>query len=266
MIVVVSDLHAGSVAGLLPPGITIDGGNEVKLNRRQLYLNACWKDFIKRARAGCGKQKPHLVINGDMVQGLHPDKDGELALPSDLSQEQAAVMLLEPLIEALDPRDIWVIKGTEFHDAVGGRSAEQVAVTLGARKDEDTGKRSFWQLWLRDDGKLYQFTHHASTAKGNPATPMQHELSEALSNHDHQGFPLADMQVRSHVHRFRVVPTYDGDRWIMTTPAWQLQTAFGFKKDPNWLPQIGGVLLWVDGDNVRWNPIRYPFPKPRIYQ
>lgn len=263
MIVVVSDLHVGAESALLPPGFKT-GSNEVVLNKRQRYLHACWLDFIVQVGQRCGKQKPHLVINGDLVQGAHPDKDGQLSLSTDVDQGLAVKQVLAPLLKIVNREAVFVIKGTEFHDAAGGKFAEDVAESIGARIDPDTGRRSRWGLWLEHEGKLGFYTHHASTAKGNPGTPMQRELQLALENKHKHGWPVPDYQVRSHVHKHRVVGDYDDERHIITTPAWQLHTAYGYKKDPLWLPDIGGLLLWVEDDNVRWKAIRYPFPKPRI--
>jgi len=74
----ISDLHAGSAYGLLPPNFAKYDGTLQPPNAGQQYLWECWKDFCERAH----RFKPDFIVhNGDAVEGPQRKSNGyELCL------------------------------------------------------------------------------------------------------------------------------------------------------------------------------------------
>ena len=182
------------------------------------------------------------------------------ALPKD--QRRAAVKCLEPLLKVVDRKNVWVVRGPGFHDGLAGMDAVAIGETIGAREWED-GQSAGWVLWLEHQGKLFHFTHHINPSSVYPQTPMMRQMTEAKINFVDNGFPIPDVQVRSHVHNFNVATDGEG-RWLFTTPCFQLRSEYSVKKIPMSVPDIGALMLWVEGDEIRWQSVRYPLAKPKI--
>jgi hypothetical protein len=171
---------------------------------------------------------------------------------------RAAAQVVEPLIDRAAKTHL--IRGTEFHDGTGGADAEQFASMIGAYVDPDIKQYSHWTLNLILDGKRFAFAHHTAVTMVYHATPPAREWREAKEQYADLGAPIPDVIVRSHVHRWGIFPDTQG-RLYFTTPAWQLKNAYGYRRRPLYLPDIGGLILWVDNGEVRWEKRIYPIPQ-----
>src|SRR5467141_3428442 len=91
----VSDLHCGSIYGLLPPSFETFEGVLRLPNPGQEYLWRCWDDFTNRA----GRFSPDfIIVNGDLLDGMQQkNKGSELALNAPFDQSRAAVETLRLL-------------------------------------------------------------------------------------------------------------------------------------------------------------------------
>lgn len=254
-IVVVSDLHVNSTVGLYPPNLILEDGGEYRQNRLQQWLWKNWLAFCKAA-----PRDAIVVINGDAVQGIHPSRDSQIVTTSAKDQARAAVAVLEPLIA--NAKAIYVTRGTEYHDATGGADIEAISKDIGAAMNPSTGQYSRWELWLNVGGVLFNFAHHISVAPTYPATPLAKEIIRAKLNQVDCGYPIPDVIVRSHVHQYKAFP--DGERWVITTPAWQLKTAYIYKKNPLAVPDIGGLVFHIENKRATWQAHRYKLPLPQI--
>ena len=157
--------------------------------------------------------------------------------------------------------DVYITRGSGFHDGKVGERAEQIAREIGAR--EVDGARSSWEHWIEWREKPIYATHHTSTAAVYPLTPLQREMREARERAV-GGWLLPDIDIRSHVHRCSAIQDNAG-RWIVTAPAWQLATAFSHKVAPAKLPSIGGLVITLDEENqIQVKRKRYNLPLPTV--
>lgn len=256
MIAVVSDTHVNSRFGLWPRDFVMKEGDQHLLNPFQKWLLEKWEDYVKAMPNGCT-----LVINGDLVQGVHPTREIDIITPSALDMRRATVRLFEPLVEKA--KEVYVTRGTPWHGGVGEQDTESVAEDLGAVRDEETGQYTQWELWLSHEGKLFHFAHHLSFAPVYPLTPMQREMTNAKILAVDAGYPMPDVVVRSHRHQFKVYP--DGDRYLFVTPAWQLKTDYVWQRNPMSLPSIGGMFIKVVAQGrIEYYTKLYPLPKPKV--
>jgi len=264
-ILCVSDLHAGSIFGLLPDDFETSDGVEVKLNPGQRYLLECWKHALGLAR----ELKPDaIIVNGDVIDGLqHAQHGTELKLPLLFDQRGAAIELLKPL-SSLAP--MYFVQGTEYHDCKAGASMEAVAEDLhGVRySGMGTGKFSKEVLDLDIDGVVINVAHGISVATGfYRATPLDREgIWSALAGKDGK-MPKADAVIRAHAHNF--VHVEHASKHIIQMPCWELQTRYMRKNSVyRMLPDIGFIWLEVRPEDKRngQDPITvrkqlYPLPK-----
>lgn len=260
-IIVVSDLQCGSTYGLCPEEVSLLEGGKYRQNRIQRWLWVRWLDFCKWSKAQGEKV---IVINGDWVQGIHPQRDISIISPSREVQKNVALDTIEPLLD--DPKivGVFVTRGTEFHDGPSGEDIEGLAKEIGAKRNE-LGKYSSWALWFQLEGKLIHFTHHIGMAPVYPTTPPASQWRLVKQMFADKGQSVPDVMVRSHIHRWGVFPdTSDGPlRFMFTMPGWQVVTPYVYKRNPLSLPDIGGMALWVEDDQIRFQDRRYAFPQPR---
>jgi hypothetical protein len=228
-------------------------------NMGQKWLHECYKDMVERIRDL--KPAPIVVANGDMIQGVNR-QDGQLISNNLADQVRAAETLLAPIVEASER--FYMVRGTEWHDGRAAEDVESLARALGAIKDPDTEQSTWWELYLDLGGPVIHCAHHVgvSSVPWYEATvPLRDtllQLSE-LSRFYGPEAPNLRMVVRSHRHRFISVFA-PPDLQTVVTPAWQLRTAFAYKKAASMLPQIGWVLAVWDGEDIVLKPRIYSLP------
>lgn len=249
-IVVVSDLHAGSFYGLLPPSFTTYEGVVKALNPGQEYLWQCWTDFTDRISH---YNIDAVLVNGDVVDGPQRRSEGaELSLPAPQDQVKAAMRTLRLLQNRAGAAKWYFTQGTPYHVANFGQYEEQVASELDAQRFFSVGVGDLCRevLWLDVEGVIIEAAHHISVSTGfYRLTALDREMQwSALSAKDAtKGVPKADLVIRSHVHYFS--SGEHASKQGVTTPCWQLQTRYMRKASVGrMMPDIGGLIIEVDGE------------------
>lgn len=269
-VVTISDLHVGSTMGICPPSVqTKDNGtytgNEFQQTLYKYWVHF-WSEFVPAMTKGAKKRV--LVINGDIIDGIHHNTVNILS-NSWAVQEQAAIEHLLA-IRKLCPvkiNEIYVVKGTEVHTGPAGESEDRIARAIGAVPNE-IGDYADYQWRLDVDGVLFQFAHHigvTSSAAYESSAPMR-ELVAAMIEASQWGLKLPNVLVRSHRHRFIEVPIVNdcGRIRAVITPSWQLRTPHVEKIDRMRMPHIGGIVFRVDGGKVETCEKLYKLPQPAI--
>lgn len=251
-IIVVSDIHAGSKFGLMPPEIILDEGTVVKQSFLQEKLWSMWREFNDVFVPEWTRGEEYIIVNnGDTIDGDHHDTDTIITRNLN-DQVKIAQMILEP--EVLKPKckGYYQIRGTEAHVGKSGRAEEQLAKLLNAVPFIQDKHESYsrWDLWLElGKGSLIHFSHHVSGTQSASyeSTGVYKELVEAFNEAGRWGDRPPDVVVRSHRHRQMEIriPTKRGYGIVFTTPAWQLKTPFTYKLGLGRAstPQIGGYLI-----------------------
>jgi hypothetical protein len=248
--IVVSDLHCGSIYGLLPPNFETFEGVPRTQNPGQQYLWQCWCDFIRRAR---DFHPDFVIVNGDCVDGSQYRNEGaELALLDWRDQRLAAVACLQQLRNYVGKKaKFYFTQGTPYHVGHYGDAEENIAESLDAERYQSvgTGRLCREVLWLDVDGVLIEAAHHITPSIGfYRLTALDREGQwSALSAKDAtKGVPKSDILIRSHVHYF--AHAEHASKQIVTTPCWQLQTRYMRKASVHRMhPDIGGLMLEIDG-------------------
>ncbi len=271
-ILVLSDLHCGSIFGLLPPGVATSDGRVTTLNAPQEYL--WWRWDVSLPQELRTRHIDYVVVNGDVIDGRQDKRMGtELALPVFADQAAAAEIALRQLRKkaGLESAQWLFIQGTEYHDGCSGREVEVVARALSAARYTGlgVGYMSHEVLDLEPIGTntIINFAHGTSVATGfYRTTPADREgIWSALAGKEGK-MPKADAVVRAHAHNF--VHVEHASKHIVIGPCWQLQTRYMRRHSVyRMIPDIGVFLLHVDGkakldgrDPIRVEKILYDLP------
>lgn len=269
-LIIVADLHCGSHAGLCPPsGYALENGGCYKPNSGQLYTWLAWEHFWTRFVPGAtqGCTTLGLAINGDIVEGVHHRLSNIISTDWE-TQEMAGLKVINSITKLWPAcQDIpkFVVRGTETHGDTNDASEERIAKTIKAEPNA-IGEYSRWQWWINIKNSVVQLVHHISLGKN----ALRNEIELACKEAGKNGFAMPDVMVRSHAHRFDVLPVSraNGNRiTALVTPGWQLRTPYMERMDRITLPQIGGVVLVFEENKScsYWEKI-YQLPQPQIYQ
>lgn len=249
IVMVLSDLHVGSTVGLWPEGFVSNEGNLIGQNKFQEWLWECWEDMLKWSDKIISKQPFELVLNGDLVDGIH-HKTLQVMTPDPGDQVDAVKAVLEPL--AASAARLHLIKGTECHT----RNDEvRIGRALNGSKDPSTGQHAWDSLDLRVNGVLYNFMHHIGTTARSYLEASAHSI--ALGNLSHtrarakQSVP--DIIVRGHRHRHGIWD--DGNQMSVITGAWQGLTRYGHKVVPGAICQPSAVIFDHRGQEAGEPPL-----------
>lgn len=267
--VVVSDIHCGSIYGILPAQFTTFDGIELAQVPGQVYLWECWNDFCRRVS---DFNPDFCIVNADCVDGPQRKNQGsELCLRAPQDQADAAIQTLKILRGSMREEAKWYFtQGTPYHVGEFGAEEERIAVALNAAPywSVGTGRYCREVLWLNVEGVIVEAAHHIAPSGGfYRMTSLDREAQwAAMSGKDStKGVPKSRILIRSHVHYFGHVEHASKD--IVTTPCWQLQTRFMRKNSIHRMhPDIGGVFIEIDGSTgqVRIEKEIYNLPPVQV--
>lgn len=232
-----SDLHIGSTVGLWPENFVSNEGNLIGQNKFQAWLWECWKDMLKWSTTIIGKDQFELVLNGDLVDGIH-HKTLQVMTPDPSDQCEAVKMVLEPLIAKASRTHF--IKGTECHT----RNDEiRLGKFLKGTRDPLTGQHAWDTLDLEVNGTLYNFAHHISATSRSYLEASAHSIMLGNLSHSRArtGKAIPKVMVRAHRHRHGV--WNDGNQLSAICGAWQGLTRYGYRVVPDAVPQPSAIIF-----------------------
>ena len=238
-VVVISDIHAGSVYGLLPPNFVSMEGNTIHQNAIQQWLWQNWMAWQGEwwdTNIGDGSDVL-LIVNGDSTEGVHHGTK-EIISPDPTDHRMAAFHILQPLAERCE--HVIIIEGTECHT---NNMEHTLAHDLAAIKPNGKNKSAFGVLHLEVHGTRCFFAHHISaTARVYLEASA---LSIALRNVQLEAISVGQKPPRvcgfAHRHRMGYYRAHDALSFV--TPPWQAVTRFGRKVVPAARCVPGVVLL-----------------------
>lgn len=178
-LIIFSDIHCGSNVGLAPPGIMLEEGGEVKLNKVQALLWTWWRCWWDEFLPPLCKHRQRVIIcNGDAVEG--EKNPAGLMAPDMADQRKIAVALLSAEIKKRDI--VYLIRGTEAHTGGSGQHEESIAQALDLPLDPLTQQYSIYRLWRRVNGVLFSIAHHVGVSQSpvSEATALTSELVKAM--------------------------------------------------------------------------------------
>lgn len=249
-LIVVSDLHVGCQVGLVRKcGAALDGGGKYMPNIVQQQMWAWWLEFWKWAERAVKGEEFGVVINGDVMDGIHHDSCTQWA-QNLADQAEEAYQVLAPIVDRCNGK-FYIIRGTEAHTGKSGQEEEKLASRLGAipTKAGQYARNELWKWVGENKASLVHIQHHIGTtgSQAFESTALHKELVEAWTEAARWGIRPPDAIVRSHRHRNLTdkAPAKNGSAWVSVTPGWQGKTPFTFRiaGARQTQPQFGGLLV-----------------------
>ena len=225
-IVVLSDLHVGSLYGLCPTHYF----NE-HTNAFQRWAIDRWRDFTLEY-----KYPDYLVLNGDIIDGPGKKDPTVLCITDSTNQVEAAADLILPLVGK--NTIIYGVSGSGYHYGKGtGFDGDRQVTEKLIEQSKAKGKhyREEFGLDLSKYGMKSITFHHKAKNVNTEANITFKKAYKTLA-------PRVEMIVASHLHRKLLLT--DGVA-ICHTPCWEWETDFMSYVDP---VDIGSTIIYVDVD------------------
>lgn len=246
-VLVVSDLHVGSIYGLWPPDFILSDGRKMSWASHQGDLWRSWEMFLKDITP---RQFAAVVINGDVIDGRQQAQWGTEAMTASMKDQRAAAASILWRLKDTVGRTVpmYFVQGTEYHDSKAGDEAEAVAEMLEATPAPEgigPGQFSRQVINLEFSGTILNFSHGISVSGGlyRATSPDREGVWSALAGKEGK-IPQADAVIRSHAHYY--VHVEHSSKHIVITPCWELQTGYMRKHSVyRMLPDLGAVIVHV---------------------
>jgi hypothetical protein len=248
-ILLLSDLHVGSVYGLWPEGMTEEDpqNGEVKgipptnVNQK---IGSHWDLMLKSVR----ETPPEVVIwNGDLIEGPQDFERGKGLLTRNIDlQEAACIKMIQSVRDAAPDAVFYFTAGTGYHQRSDGHSVDRhIAAHFNAEFGnelviEECGIRIFARHVISSSSSTWQYM---ATAPGREHLLLYVNKGKEDEPGEEKYGPI-DVAVFSHRHQFVVVGFPSGI--ALVTPCWQSKTPYAsVRKGLMGVPDIGWVFLEV---------------------
>jgi len=247
VVAVVGDTHIGGYTALSLHEWEMDTG-EVYQDGTPIYqtysatvaqdwLYECWKDYWRHVWNLSRGHRLVVVHLGDVVDGNHHRT--VQAMPNLGDQESMAVEIMLPVVNMADRA--WILRGTEAHAGEAAQSEVRIAKQLGVPCS--------WEVLLDIDGLIVDCAHHGragrrphtSAAAGMAAEAIHNAVTDVLPR------PIPRYVFRGHNHLIDDSGEKIATTRAISTPSWQLRTAFGYRVAAGRRSDIGGVIVLPDG-------------------
>jgi DNA polymerase II small subunit/DNA polymerase delta subunit B len=260
-IVVISDMHVGSVFGLMPEGYRnmnkkTGESSYVSLSDSQKTLYDHWLSMCQNAQ----RVKPEaIIINGDVIDGTHRKNEGRnVILTSPKDQIDASVELLSKLPKSI-PK--FFTQGTSYHVDGVQPAEEYIADEFNAEFGPDllvekAGLRCHCAHWTNSSSSSWQYW----------TTPIARDSMLLSLNKAEDKYGPVDLAIRSHRHTYTYVDFTSSGGVI--TPCWQMRTEFAALKNIITPPEVGYLVIhnmgtsdngkksiWIDKSGFIKNPL-----------
>lgn len=240
-ILLLSDLHVGSLWGLWPPDFETDDPRSdtnkliFRQNQTQKKLWAHWKEMINVLN--WDKPVECIIFNGDLIDGQQRRNIGRETVTSRLDvQTEAAIEIIETLPDV--PK--YFTQGTEYHSLPDGSPVEAyIAKQCNGEFGDDL---------LIDECGIRLHVGHPITVSSSSwqyrTTPLARDLLLLALNAAEERYGKVNVVVRSHAHYF-CTAGFSSQIGIIT-PCWQTRTPYAVKKNFITPPDIGYVILRIE--------------------
>lgn len=252
VLAVVSDVHCGSTLAACPPeGVKLDDGGKYLPSKLQSWIWGNWCDYWNAIGAFTKQHEAdlYIVLNGDSFEGGPHHGTTQIVSANPEVQAYLADRIFG-VPRALNPKHLFIVRGTESHVGPSGSTEEAFARSIRAEKDAESERWSWWHLRVTVYGVRCDFQHHPSTSGNLPWTRPQAAQRLAFriwSEHKLRDFEAPHYAFRSHRHVF----SDSGDAYpvrAIITPAWQAKTAFAHKVAADSIADIGGLAVIIQPD------------------
>jgi hypothetical protein len=252
-IIVLPDTHCNSQLGLCSPNWLFE------LNDLQKLLHQCYIKIVKKA-SGLKERGWTLVsaLAGDNIDLMAGGRTDKLVTYNSSEALDLAKVTLKHLTRLCKYN--FVFQGTEAHDGISHCYAETLGQLLGT---ERTSKgRYAWEMFEDDAfGALINIAHHP---KGSLRFSAESTLSALVENYGKTGLKIPRLIIRGHNHRYDDTGNKYSHVRCAVSPGFQLLTPLSHRMGSGYeLPDIGGLIVYINDGNITVEPMRFRFEAQR---
>lgn len=196
MLLAMGDTHCGHYSGLTPPSFWVD---EKRNPRWRALQKEGWNWFEKKARSFPSVDV--LLFNADALDGKGVRSGGIELVTADRDEQTDMAAFA---ISLLRPRRVIMTRGTPYHVGDSDDWEDVLADKLRARIPKLKSLNIEDHAFLTYGGVTFDMRHHVGTS-GSPvgrATAMSREMAWAAILAELDGYPSAQILLRSHAHYF----------------------------------------------------------------
>lgn len=232
-VVIISDLHCGSIFGLTPAGW--------HFNKREKYYSMqkeSWEAYLTMTKDW---QKPDVLIcNGDMIDGRQKKQGGAELITNDRNVQ---VDMATIAIKRWNAAKIFMTYGTTYHTSGEGEDfeytiAQQVGAEIGGR------------LFINIEGIMFDVRHKIGTSlipHGRGTSLLRAMMWNLMKSAD-KSEPKANIIVRSHAHYHIWIEQVS--RIMTITPALQISRGRYGSRECDGETHWGAIRLRIDKGNL----------------
>lgn len=248
-LVIISDLHCGSIFGLTPRGWQTDS----PYHKSQKEAFDSYTNIVHKWT------KPDILIfNGDAIDGKQVKSGGAELLTTDRNVQAE---IAEYCISMWKAKKIFMSYGTSYHTGESEDFEYNIAKNLGATIEG--------RLLLNIEGLTIDARHKVSSSSiyHGKATPLLKEVMWTMLKEASQGWPKVDILIRSHVHYHLWIE--EPGKVAFTTPALQLARGRYGSRQMSGITHWGAIKLTLDKGKIVGRDIicqRLHANKPKIYR
>ncbi len=256
-VLVVSDMHCGSLSGLcLPTFDMVDEASgqvsRIEATPAQERLYEAWEEMVRHVEK---EPVDVVVVNGDVCDGMNNLDGGRNTITNDMfAQADMAAELL-----AMIPSSRFILtQGSGYHSRVGrfGMPIEGYLTNRLRERLGEGGEVAFTpEALLHINDKTFHITHVTGHTRVYQyrSTGLMRDMSNLLLNWQPHKFGHIDMIIRSHTHYYISISM--GDMQGVISPCWKWRDSFSTKIGSNYQPDIGYVMLeWDEGQHINVTP------------
>ena len=259
VILVLSDLHVGSIFSVWHPEYEDKQGVSYPLNQMQKMLWQYWLNMCEELK----DEKPdYTILAGDIIDGVQPANYGRTTMTTDLDDQAACAVKLLQMVP-LKRKEYFVVVGTDYHEAKYNDVHYQICMNL------NNDDRYFWldtMGYIQEEDYVINVAHGSSASFIYPETVQAREWQFMLSAAElHKIDRACDLIIRGHLHIYSLIersgfrlkkfpkltaPAVTSIK-TMINPAFQGQTDYMRRKSPfKLIPDIGYTKVIIDDFGV----------------
>lgn len=244
-VLVVGDMHVGSVDAIMPPIVNMYEGEEHR--EMELRQNELQKHLFKKWKAMCEADDYDICLcMGDLTEGLNRKDAGS---NNWTNEPRIQIETAAELLKMTGAKQFFGIQGSPYHTGIEGSMDHDVLNELNGSFDED--------LIVKIEGLRIHMKHVTGVASvpHSRSTSLHKDINTAQSEVETFG-PL-DIHLRGHTHYFHYVG-WDGKLGIIV-PGWKARDPF-LRRRPMIGNDSGYVTIDVSNKKFSWDAQTFKIP------
>lgn len=234
-ILVVGDMHVGSVDSLMPPIVSLHPDHpsrtmEIEQNETQEFMYSKWEHMCDMGHFD------HCFCMGDLIEGTNYKEDG---MGTWTNERDTQINTAIDLLNMIDTDEFIGVQGSRYHVENNTSADNDVLTALGGQHNVEGCKTV--------DGLRFHLRH--VTGYSSIPTGRSSSLSKDMMNTQLQSesYGNVDIHLRAHTHYYHGVSWENSEAYI--SPCWKARDDF-LKSNKIGGSDIGFLIIDVDGSDL----------------